>query len=416
MRTTVSALILLATQVLGQMPPAPVTVARVVEEDVAAGRTLIGTVEALRSALVESEVDGLVSSVSADEGHLILAGRPMASLSTTQLAIAIRAAEAELTLRQKALLELTNGTRPEEIEIARARYAAAEANLPYRRWRLSQTESLRVQTNEDDRRTARLGVDLAEQELREARAELDLALAGVRSEAIAQATARVAAQQAEVDRLVDLRERHTIRAPFTGYVVAKHTEKGQWLKTGDAAFGVAQLDTVEVVVPVPEEDIARVVPGAEVSLRVDAFPARVFHGTVAAIVPAADRLSRTFPVRIRLANGWNADVPMLLDGMLAKVDLPLGRPRAALLVPKDALVLGGRTVAVFAVEESDKGAIVKLVPVMTGIAVGDWIAIEGPLEIGQKVVVHGNERLRPDQAVAILRELPRHEKSEERRP
>jgi multidrug efflux pump subunit AcrA (membrane-fusion protein) len=75
-------------------------------------------------------------------------------------------------------------------------------------------------------------------------------------------------------------------------------------------------------------------------------------------------------------------------------------------VPKDALVLGGTGTAVYIV--IDQSA--RMVPVKTGAGHGPLIEVEGELKDGQKVVVRGNERLRPGQPVQIIPKLE-HRKS-----
>ncbi len=71
------------------------------------------------------------------------------------------------------------------------------------------------------------------------------------------------------------------------------------------------------------------------------LPDRVFTGRVALIIPEADARARTFPVKVRVENPPEDNGPLLKAGMYARVTLPTGPTQNALLVPKDALVLGG---------------------------------------------------------------------------
>jgi hypothetical protein len=84
--------------------------------------------------------------------------------------------------------------------------------------------------------------------------------------------------------------------------------------------------------------------------------------------------------------------------------LPTGEKQNALLVPKDALVLGGPTPVVYVVvsgDPSNKHDQVAPVPVKLGVAQGDLIQVTGAVVAGQLVVVQGNERLFPGQAVSV---------------
>jgi hypothetical protein len=87
--------------------------------------------------------------------------------------------------------------------------------------------------------------------------------------------------------------------------------------------------------------------------------------------------------------------------------LPTGKKHRALVVLKDALVLGGTQVLVYVVDlptADAKQGKVRSAPVTTGSAEGNLIqVIGGELHPGQVVVVQGNERLRPGQDVQIQR-------------
>jgi RND family efflux transporter MFP subunit len=132
----------------------------------------------------------------------------------------------------------------------------------------------------------------------------------------------------------------------------------------------------------------------------------VFTGQVAFVVPQADVRTRTFPVKIRVKNEITDRGPLLSSGMYARVTLPTGEKQQALLVPKDALVLGGPQPMVYVVDTVDaRQGKVKSVPVELGVASGHLIQVKGPLEPGKMVVVQGNERLRPGQDVTIVRTI-----------
>jgi RND family efflux transporter MFP subunit len=249
----------------------------------------------------------------------------------------------------------------------------------------------------------------AEQAYLDAKAAYDLAVAGPRKEQIAQAAAQVAMQEATVNRLKDQMKKHTVVAEFAGYVTAENTEVGQWLMQGDPVAEVAALDEVEVVAQVVEQYVPHVRVGMEVSVEIPAIGREPLAGVVSAVVPQADVQARTFPVKVRLKNQLTSDGPLVKSGMYARVMLPTAEKQLALLVPKDALVLGGAQPLVYVVNLPSPGATqgkVQPVPVQLGLSQGSQIQISGGLAAGQLVVVQGNERLRPGQDVKVQRVIP----------
>jgi hypothetical protein len=109
-----------------------------------------------------------------------------------------------------------------------------------------------------------------------------------------------------------------------------------------------------------------------------------------------------------LTNTITRGDPLIKAGMLSRVTLPTGAVVRARLVPKDALVLGGRQPVVYIVgpDKSDpKKRVVRAVPVRLGVASGSMIQVSGEIRADQLVVVQGNERLRDGQAV-IPRSVP----------
>jgi multidrug efflux pump subunit AcrA (membrane-fusion protein) len=383
-----------------QMPPAPVVVAPVVEREVGARRSFVGTVEASRLSTVGSEVEGVVVEYLAREGDRVERGQVLARLRTRLLEIRLDGERATLELRKHALAELENGSRPEEIAQVKARLARATIAVEVNDWKLARAVKLE-KTNvisETELYDARLAARQAGDDLEAAKAALDLVEAGPRQERIDQARAQTKVQETRIAQLEDDLERHTIRAPFDGYVVAEHTEVGQWLAKGDAVAAVAALDEVDVRVPVVEDYVRGVKLGLELTVTIDALPGQRLKGRIDAIVPQADARARTFPVKIRVKNPHDESGVLIKAGMFARIHVPVGKRRNALVVPKDALVLGGAQPIVFVVRDG----LAVPVPVKTGIAVDSLIQVEGRIAAGDLVVVRGNERLRPNAPVNVV--------------
>jgi HlyD family secretion protein len=285
---------------------------------------------------------------------------------------------------------------------------AAQARWKYAEARRSRSERVgQAMSDEEREEMSALAVE-GEQAYLDAKSAHALAVEGPRKEQVARARAQVAVQQAEVDRLKDQIEKHTVVSRFAGYVTAEHTEVGAWVKQGDPVAEVAALDEVEVVAQAVEHYVPHIRTGMTVSVEIPALAGQPITGVVSAVVPQADVQARTFPVKVRVKNELSDDGPLVKSGMFARVMLPTGRRQKATLVLKDALVLGGPQPLVFTVDAAPnaKQGKVSAVPVQLGTSIGSLIQVTGGLRPGQLVVVQGNERLRPGQDAQIQRVIP----------
>jgi len=402
-----------ATTVSAQPPAPAIAAAPVIQRDVAAGQTFVATVRPTRSVVIGSATSGRVAECRFEEGDRVEAMDEMVHLLTETIEAEIASAEAELRLREQELQELQNGTRPEELEQARARMLAAESRERYTDMTRKRIEQLFQQgsASVNERDEAVTLHTQAVNEYLDAKKAFELAEVGPRPERIAQAEARKEMQQAVVKKLRDQQRKHTMFARFGGYVTRKLTEVGAWVNAGDDAYEVVALDQVDVEAFVAEQQVSGIKLDSDVRVEVPALDDRVFVGRVYRVIPQAELKTRTFPVRIRVTNEFDSQVPLLKAGMLARVHLPIGARRPANLVDKDALVFTGPQTSVFVIDpdESDPSqGTVRSVPVRLGVAQDGWIQVLGEIETGQRVVVEGNERLRPGQSVIVaeVREPP----------
>ncbi len=327
-------------------PPALVVTAPVVEERVQSPQTLIGTSEPRYQAAIAAEMEGLVTQLKVRKGEHVPKGAEIVTLRTLP---------AELELQESR-------SRLKEVQ---ARIEKAESDL-------KRAEGLFAQKF------------ISEEELQSRRTEVD----ALRRQA-QQIQARIRIQK---DRL----QRMTVEAPFAGRVVEERTETGQWLSEGDPVVLLADLSVMHIMVPVPERRISGISVGDTAEVGFDALPGETFSGEVTAIVPRADTASRTFPVQISVKNPDNR----IMSGMLSRVTFFTDIPDTALLLPKDAFVPqpggGGHIVKV------EEGQAI-LVPVNILGTHGDHYAVEplgeNGLSAGDRVVIRGNERLRPGQNI-----------------
>jgi RND family efflux transporter MFP subunit len=325
-----------------QPPPARVVYTEAREHSVRQMIELPGTVEARTTALVASEVDGLVEVLRGREGQAVRKGQVLVHLRTADLELRLQAAEA--------------GRRE-----AAARLQQADADL----------ERNRGLHDQGILSASQFGASRSERDAWQGRADQ---------------------LSAEISRIrLDI-ERSSVRAPFAGVVVAERCEIGEWIGRGDPVTELVSLHDLEVRVEVPERYFSQLEQGAEATVTLTALPGLEAVGEVSAVIPKANPQARTFPLKVRLANpGSRIGV-----GMLARVAFPAGASNRATVVPKDAVIIRGRDRMVYRIKEDDT---VEAVPVETGTGVGSWVEIREGLSPGARVVTRGNERLRPGQSV-----------------
>ncbi|MCB0213426.1 MAG: efflux RND transporter periplasmic adaptor subunit [Anaerolineae bacterium] len=146
-----------------------------------------------------------------------------------------------------------------------------------------------------------------------AQAQLDLLKAGPRSEQIALAQSQVAQTQADLDALSVLRDKLTLTAPMTGWVVKKIANAGEVAVPRSSLLTVANLNDLTLTVYVPEPDVGLVSLGQQVNVYVDSFPGEAFTGIVTTISDQAEftpknvqtkeeRANTVFAVKIKLQN------------------------------------------------------------------------------------------------------------------
>lgn len=387
-----------------------VVTAKVVQREVAEGKTFVGTVFPSRRSVIGSAVEGRVLDLLVDDGDWVESGATLAELRTVTIKLELDAAKAELELRKHELEELKYSL-PVEREQAQAALARTQALRAYARSRLVRAEALfakGVATSLEELEQIRSAATAAEQSAVEATATYQLMLRP-RDEKVLQAEAQVGKQEAEVARLEDQLEKYSVRAPFEGYVTAKHTEDGAWIKQGEPVVELVSVDPMEVSVLVPEEFIASLRPGMPASVQLDAMAAELLVAEIARIVPQADVRSRSFPVKLVIGNPRDASGHALKSGMLARVTLAVAPSKLAMLVPKDALVLGGPTPLVYVVanDPRTRQLVASPVPVQLGVADGGEMQVMGNLRPGQDVVIRGNERLAPGAPVVVADEPSR---------
>ncbi len=325
-------------------PPSPVRVATVAHQEIQRSVTLVGTVEPWKRSVVASEIEGLVVEFLVEEGMRVKRGQVLARLRTTRLNIRLNSALA--SHRE-----------------AKTRYEQAGKDL------------IRVKA-------------LYEKEL-VTQKEYDDAIA--EESALRQ---RLTQLQTMINEVQDELAKSRIMAPFEGWITKEFTEVGQWVQAGGSVVELVDLSRLQVEVPLPERFVRDVRVNDPVNVLFDGLPGFKTRGRVFSVIAQADLTSRTFPIKVEIPNP-NASIK---SGMVSRVTLLVGASYQALVVPKDALVLRGGRDFVFLVQEGK----VSQIPVTPVLHLNEVVEVSGDLQPGMTVVVEGNERLLPGQAVRIL--------------
>ena len=204
------------------------------------------------------------------------------------------------------------------------------------------------------------------------------------------ARSELQAAQARARRSAALLERTRLRAPFAGVVTERLLSAGEWADEGAAVVAITDPARLEIQGWVSVSVLPFLQPGSPLDFERDG--AR-FTGRVRTVVPVGDTRSRLYELRVSLPEGsWRV-------GESVRIAVPAAARREVLAVPRDALVLRREATSVFVIDDQDVAHRVTVVP---GIASGDWIAVSGELEAGDRVVTRGGERLREGQKVVIL--------------
>jgi len=324
-------------------PPVPVRVAEVQQKMVSEQVSLVGTTEAMAKSTVAAEVSGVVEHFPVKEGDFVKKGDLLARLRSTALKIRLKGAvAARETIRNK--LEY------------------AEKDLE-RFSKLKEADSI-ADTKYDE--------------------------AFYNHQALSQ---ELLNSEADIEYLKYEMGQKNVLAPFSGFVAKEHTQVGEWITIGGPVVDLVDLRKIQITVDVPERYAVLINPKGKVRVRLTHVSSDLRTGRIYAVIPQGDPDSRTFPTKINLDNpGFK-----IKSGMEAVVTFSLADQKSALLVPKDAVVTAGDNRLVFMVNDG------KAIPVpvkILGYYDGD-VAVAGELTPGSWVVIRGNERLRPGQAVVI---------------
>ncbi|MGC4082661.1 MAG: efflux RND transporter periplasmic adaptor subunit [Vicinamibacterales bacterium] len=244
--------------------PAPptVTTAAVTRGDIVETVGATGTLQAVTTVQVGSQVSGNIAWLGADYNSLVKKGQVLARLDPSLFDAQVQQTRANLA---QARANLTKA----QSELERNRVQLADAQQKYTRARELNTRQLLPQSDLD---TAKTTVDTAQAAVQSQQATVTQAQA-----AVTQAEASVNQSQVNLEHTV-------ITAPIDGLVISRSVDVGQTVAASMQAPTLfvlaADLTKMQVVANLDESDVGRIRPNQVVTFRVDAYPNDTFRGTV----------------------------------------------------------------------------------------------------------------------------------------
>ena len=214
---------------------------------------------------------------------------------------------------------------------------------------------------------------------------------------LAVAEANVEAARGALDQVKKLLNDTVIRAPITGLIASRSVQPGEKVSPDNRLLEIVNLDLMEMEASVPTNDIARVVVGQQVRLRIEGLP-DAFSGRVTRINPATQPGSRSILVYVQIANPQH----ILRVGMFAEAQLSLLTKTNVLALPQSAIHKDSNGATVYVI---NNGKLLKA-PVTLGIegrsGETPLVEISGGLAFGAQVVRSDMGNLLQGTAVRVV--------------
>ncbi len=342
-------------------PPPLVELGDVVRENLIRTVPITGRLVAKQRGTIASRIAGRISAVLIDVGDRVEKGQVLARIETDRF-------------------KLNADLKSAEVNQARAKLNSARATVKLLKQELKRIEGLRrsaafSQARYEDKR----------QEIVKAQASVDENAAALRRARASRDMARLDIKDAQ------------IRAPFAGVVINRKVSAGAFVGAGAAIATLLDDRTMEVEADIPSDRLSGIAEGAELDVALGG--GKSIKASVRAIVPDEDPLARTRAVRLTPRFGANSNV---VPNQSVVIQVPRGQRREVVTVAKDAIVSRQTGPIVFVFQQGR----VRPAQVRIGEGFGSKFEIRSGLRPGMKVVVRGNEMLRPGQNVRVARSGP----------
>jgi RND family efflux transporter MFP subunit len=335
---------------------------------------LPGNIEAIAETPIFARSEGYLQKRMVDIGDRVNTEQLLAVVDAPEVDKQVQQAQATMSRAEAGLAQ------------AKAALEQSSAQL-----KLAEVTAQRWNTLFEKRVVSRQEADEKQAAYEARRADSEAARANVAAAANA-----VTASQADLQRLMDLKGFQQIRAPFAGIITARNTDVGALIRSGASdgreLFRLARIDTVRIMINVPQANIPAIRVGEEATVSVQERPSREFAGRIVRTANALDPETRTLLAEIQVQNPHY----VLLPGMYAQVRLENAQAAPAILISGDTLVIRSDGPQVAVVRENgdihyqkvklgrDFGAQTE---VISGLAGGESLVINPGDEIQEGAVV-----------------------------
>lgn len=313
------------------------------QEDAVPSLTFNGTLEGQTSATVSAKISGRIAEVLVEEGQEVKAGDPLVRLET---------------------VELNNSARQAADQVRKA-----EAN-----YELALNDYNRYETLYGKGAVSEQQFDNAKAKLKSAEADLSSATANQSS----------AEQQYSYG---------VITSPVDGVVANRTATVGQVVSPGAALMAVQDIHQIYAVINVEQKELGRIKVGQKGSITIDAYPDKVFEGTVALMNPEAGSANRMFRTKLKVDNALGD----LRPGMFATVQLVIGDSVKVLSLPQSAVLQKQGQYFIFTLEGNK--AVRHQIEI--GEVTGSNITIKSGLQPGSQVITTSVNRLKDGDSVRV---------------
>ena len=325
--------------------PPPETVSSAIAREEKWPDTLpaVGSITAVQGITITTEIPGMVREIPFESGAIVAKGDLLVRFDTST----------------------------EEAQLR-----ALEASVEWAQTNLARIESLRIENT-----LSQAELDQAELELKQNQANAD----GVRA----------------------MIAKKTIRAPFAGRLGIRQVNPGQFLDVGKPIISLHSLSTLYADTSLPQQVLSRLKTGLTVRVSTDTYPGKFFDGTLTAINPDLDPVTRTVRVQATVQNPEQ----LLRPGMFVRIEVVFPEEQTMLVIPSTSVLSAPYGDSVFLIEpkpattNSAAGLAVRQQFIRVGRARGDFVSVNSGLKQGERVVSAGTFKLRNGMSVVENNDL-----------
>jgi HlyD family secretion protein len=306
-------------------------VAKVERGPIAAVVVASGTLNAVTTVQVGSQISGQVKEIFADFNTAVKKDQIIAQIDPSTFELRVNQARADLDSAEGAVAVARAGLAAQQAEVGRVKLTLADAQRDLER-KKALVDKKFISPAELEKAVTVL--ETTREQLKAVQAQIKVSQAQVSSARAAVKQRDSLLKQAQVDL-----ERTIIRAPVDGTVILRNIDAGQTVAASLQApvlFTIAQdLRDMQVEAAIDEADVGRLSVGMPASFAVDAFPRRSFAGEIRQIRKSPQNVQNVVSYTV-VISAANPDLA-LLPGMTANVRVAVENRASALKVPNAAL-------------------------------------------------------------------------------